>query len=140
MGIRGAKPEDNKEIATLLDQLGYPRTESILDAKLNSMLGHPDEVLLVYEAEGRVVAFLSLHFIPQIALMGDFARISYLVVDEEYRGHGIGQKMEEYCVRLAKERHCDRVELHSHSRRVDAHRFYYRQGYVESPKYLMKTL
>ena len=37
-----------------------------------------------------------------------------------------------------RERGCDRIEVHCHERRVDAHRFYYRQGYEESPKYLMK--
>jgi GNAT superfamily N-acetyltransferase len=48
--------------------------------------------------------------------------------------------MEEYVVMLAKERGCDRIEVHCHSRRTDAHRFYSRQGYEESPKYLMKRL
>jgi hypothetical protein len=39
----------------------------------------------------------------------------------------------------AQRRQCDRIEVHCHSRREDAHRFYYRQGYFESPKYLIKT-
>jgi hypothetical protein len=32
------------------------------------------------------------------------------------------------------------MEVHCHSRRSEAHRFYARQGYIESPKYLMKML
>lgn len=31
-------------------------------------------------------------------------------------------------------------ELHCHSRRKQAHKFYNRQGYAESPKYLIKML
>ena len=104
------------------------------------MLADPAERLLVYETTTGVVAFISLHFIPQIGVAGDFARISYFSVDDSVRGQGIGREMEEYVVMLAKERGCDRIEVHCHTRRVDAHRFYFRQGYEESPKYLMKRL
>jgi hypothetical protein len=48
--------------------------------------------------------------------------------------------MEAYCEQLARERGCDRMEVHCHSRRVRAHAFYGRQGYEESPKYLIKKL
>ena len=61
-------------------------------------------------------------------------------VDKTIRGKGIGREIEEYCVDVAKNRRCDRIEVHCHSRRLDAHRFYFRQGYIESPKYLMKKI
>ena len=140
MGIRKAEISDTEKIGDLLRQLGYDDTESFLTNKLEKMLMHPDEEVLVYEEEGEVVAFLSLHFIPQIALQGDFARISYFSVDEEKRSKGIGKLMEEYVVELSGKRNCDRIELHSHSKREEAHKFYYRQGYTESPKYLIKKL
>ena len=85
MGIRGAVTEDWKSISALLDQLGYPDTERFIKDKLNRMLAHPDEEILVYEWDGVVVAFVSLHFIPQIGLGGDIARISYFAVDEPVR-------------------------------------------------------
>jgi GNAT superfamily N-acetyltransferase len=140
MGIRIAKPEDWKEISELLDQLGYPGTETFVKGKIEQLLNHPDEVLLVYEKESRAVALMSIHFIPQIALTGDFARISYFVVDRSLRNNGIGKELEEYCCRLAEERKCDRIEVHCHARRRMAHRFYFRQGFEESPKYLMKMI
>ena len=90
--------------------------------------------------ENKVVAFISIHYIPQIALPGDFARISYFAVDEKYQNKGIGELMEKYCEQEALARGCDRIELHSHSRRIGAHRFYAKLGYEESPKYLMKKL
>lgn len=140
MGIRSAKPEDWKEISELLDQLGYPGTESFVRDRIEQLLNHPDEKLLVYEMEDRVVALMSIHFIPQLALEGDFARISYFVVDRSVRNKGIGRELEEYCCNLAKERKCDRIEVHCHARRRMAHRFYHRQGFEESPKYLMKMI
>lgn len=140
MGIRIAKPEDWKEISELLEQLGYPGTEPFVEDKIVQLLNHPDEILLVYEKESRVAALMSIHFIPQIALTGDFARISYFVVDRSFRNRGIGKELEEYCYRLAEERKCDRIEVHCHARRRMAHRFYFRQGFEESPKYLIKMI
>ncbi|AHB70531.1 hypothetical protein P262_03037 [Cronobacter malonaticus] len=56
------------------------------------------------------------------------------------RSKGIGRLLESEGETLARARGCDRIEVHCHSRRSDAHRFYYRQGYTESPKYLCKSL
>ena len=140
MSIRSAQAGDGPAIEQLLDQLGYTGTTGFLPKRLEGMLADPNERLLVYETTAGVIAFISVHFIPQIAVAGDFARISYFSVADSVRGQGIGREMEEYAVMLAKERGCDRIVVHCHTRRVDAHRFYFRQGYEESPKYLMKRL
>ncbi|MDD2384481.1 MAG: GNAT family N-acetyltransferase [Sulfurospirillaceae bacterium] len=139
-GIRLATIDDLESIQTLLAQLDYPDTQTFLSPKLPTILKHPDAITLVYEMNDVVVAFLSLHFIPQIALEGDFARISYFVVDKSARGQFIGQELEAYGEMEARKRHCNRIEVHCHTRRKDAHRFYERQGYVESPKYFIKLL
>lgn len=137
--IRKAAPTDLPAIRQLIAELEYDPPAN-LQSRLLQLLGHPDEFLLVYELDGRVVALLSLHFIPQLALAGDFARISYFIVDDKARGKNIGREMEDYITALARGRNCDRIEVHCHRRRTDAHRFYERQGYVESPKYLVKRL
>ncbi|MFD2838943.1 GNAT family N-acetyltransferase [Azotobacter vinelandii] len=65
----------------------------------------------------------------------------FFCVDEASRGSGVGAALESYATELAIARGCDRMEVHCHSRRTDAHRFFYhRQGYEESPKYLIKSL
>jgi GNAT superfamily N-acetyltransferase len=139
--IRRARIDDWKHIARLLDQLEYPGTETFIEARLAAMLADPAEVLLVWEDPVlSILGFLSLHFIPQIALGGDFARISYFSVNEDARSHGIGTQLEETATRLARERGCDLMEVHCHSRRTRAHEFYRRQGWEESPKYLIKKL
>lgn len=140
MGIRKAKASDALAIQNLLKQLGYDQTELFLDEKLEKLLNDSDEELAVYEFENIIIGFISIHIIPQIALQGDFARISYFSIDNGYRSQGIGREMEEYCEAYALNRGCDRIEVHCHSRRTDAHRFYERQGYEESPKYFMKRL
>ena len=137
--IRNAQPTDTEAIQTLIISLGYPPPKD-LHEKIERLTAHPDEILLVYELDTEVVAFLSLHFIPQLAVEGDFVRISYFAVKDSARSHGIGRQLEEHVTTLARQRNCDRIEVHCHSRRTDAHRFYERQGYEESPKYFIKSL
>jgi len=138
MEIKKAVESDAAEIADLLTQLGYPASEEFVLGKIRELTGHPDGELVIACEDGKVVGFISFHFIPQLALLGSFARISYLCVDEKVRGRGIGSQLESYAERAARARGCDRVELHCHSRRGEAHKFYARQGYLESPKYFIK--
>lgn len=138
--LREAEPRDAAALVRLLAQMGYPGAEAFIERRLAQQLEHPDALLLVAEAQGEVLGFMSLHFIAQLALPGDFCRLSYLCVDEQARSLGTGALLERRAVEEARRRGCDRIELHSHQRRTAAHRFYFREGYEESPKYLMKRL
>jgi len=138
--IRDAQLADAPSIAGLLEALDYPGTEYFIQDRLVQLLNHPDETLLVSVENQRVTGVISLHFIPQLALADDFCRISYFCVDAQARGNGTGKALEEHAVAIARQRGCDRIEVHCHARRSAAHRFYFRQGYAESPKYLCKSL
>jgi GNAT superfamily N-acetyltransferase len=152
MSIRNAALGDWEGISRLLTQLEYPGTATFIRSKLERMLNDPAETLLVWAGQpppieqaapakpSAILGLLSLHFIPQIALQGDFARISYFAVDNEARSLGIGRQLEERATRLARERGCALMEVHCHTRRTRAHDFYARQGWIESPKYLIKKL
>lgn len=147
MSIRKAVLEDWEAISRLLTQLEYPGTAAFIRTKLERMLNDPAETLLVWAEPSPapsepsvILGFLSLHFITQIAVQGDFARISYFAVDDEARSKGIGRQLEETATRLAKEKNCALMEVHCHTRRTRAHEFYARQGWEESPKYLIKRL
>ncbi|MFH7245703.1 MAG: GNAT family N-acetyltransferase [Spirulina sp.] len=138
--LRPATVADTAVIARLLDDLGYPGDLNFLTRSIQRQLDHPDAILLVAVVDDAVVGVISLHFIPQLALPGDFCRISYLCVSPKARGQGIGTALESRAYEMAQAQGCDRMEVHCHSRRVDAHRFYTRQGYTESPKYLVKNI
>lgn len=141
MLLRTAIVEDSAAIAELLAQLGYPGTGPMMPEKIRQLQAHPDGRLVVaLDDSGVLLGFIGLHFMMQLALPGDFCRIAYFCVSDIARGAGVGRKLEEFAEQEARARGCDRIEVHCHERRVDAHRFYYRQGYEESPKYLMKRL
>ncbi|WP_353120325.1 GNAT family N-acetyltransferase [Myroides odoratus] len=140
MKIRTMEEKDAVVVADLLTQLGYPDTLDFLPAKIVKMRQDSREKLLVVEEQDQVIGFISLYLIPQLAVRGDFMRISYFAVDAEARSKGVGKQVEEYTTALARQMGCDRIELHSHSRRTQAHDFYLRQGYEEVPKYFVKYL
>ncbi|MFM7327918.1 MAG: GNAT family N-acetyltransferase [Bacteroidota bacterium] len=124
----------------MLEQLDYAATADFLPEKIIQLISREDARLLVAEASGRAIGVISIHFIPQLALKGDFARISYFVVEANHRSQGIGSAIEQELERLARERGCDRIEVHCHTRRTDAHRFYLAAGYEESPRYFIRKL
>ncbi|HEY5743870.1 MAG TPA: GNAT family N-acetyltransferase [Terrimicrobiaceae bacterium] len=141
MIIRRAVFSDAFAICRLLGQLGYVVSSEVVERQLGLLLRDEAEDFIVGEAEDKkVVGFLSLHYIPQIAMEGEFARISYFCVDEEARSRGIGRALEEEAERLASQRGCDRIELHCHSHRAKAHDFYAHRGYEECPKYFLKMV
>ncbi|WP_312241104.1 GNAT family N-acetyltransferase [Pantoea sp.] len=140
MNIRQAQPQDSFALGALLAELGYGGTESFIEKRLAQLSSHPDERLLVVEYGGRVQGFLSMHFVPQLALAGDFARISYFCIAESECSKGMGQKLLRYAEDLAIQRGCDRMEVHCHVSRLKANQFYEREGYQESPLYQIKDL
>ncbi len=136
--LRPAAAQDEPALVELLRQLGYPGAGDFIEGRMKQLAAHADAVVQVAEAESVVLGFIALHFMPQLALPRDFCRVSYLCVDERARGLGLGAKLLAFAEEQARLRECGLVELHSNERRVDAHRFYRREGYVESPKYFVK--
>jgi N-acetylglutamate synthase-like GNAT family acetyltransferase len=138
--IRKAKITDVPDISALLGQLGYPADEQLIKDKLVLLNDNADHELLIYEQNEKVIGFISIHFIPQIALAGDFANITYFCVDENTRSKGIGTALLDRAKELVAERKCDRIFVHCNGHRINAHRFYERNGYIDSPKYYVKKL
>lgn len=140
MNIRQADLKDSFALSALLSELGYGGTENFIEQRLAQLSSDPSEALLVAEFGNQVLGFLSMHFIPQLALAGDFARISYFCIAEGERSKGVGQQLLQHAESLAAQRGCDRMEVHCHHSRLKANQFYAREGYVESPRYHVKDL
>ncbi|MDC5427201.1 GNAT family N-acetyltransferase [Acinetobacter baumannii] len=140
MNIRLAQWEDTETICYLLKQMGYSQPLKVVQEQFQILSKDPNAITLVAADDLKVYGVLSLYFIPQIALQGDFAKIYYLCVDEKMRSKGVGHLLVQEAERIAKQRGCDRMELHSGIQRPLAHQFYLREGYVEAPKYFRKAL
>ncbi|QKF81735.1 GNAT family N-acetyltransferase [Halarcobacter ebronensis] len=138
--IREASIDDAKALIPLLDSLGYENTEKFIKKRISQLLSNSNDALVVACDNEKIVGFISFCFMVQLGLENDFCRITYFCVLEEYRSKKVGAMLESYVEDEAKKRNCNRIEVHCNERRKEAHRFYYRQNYIESPKYLMKML
>jgi GNAT superfamily N-acetyltransferase len=111
--VRTARADDAEAFIPLLSSLGYPNTLSSLKTRISRILQNPDAVLLVAStaSSNAALGLLSLHFIPQLGVEGDVARIGFLVVDETSQGAGIGKLLESHGEKLSRERGCNRMVL-----------------------------
>lgn len=79
-----------------------------------------------------VVGFASLTIKSNLWEGANLGHIDELIVDEKYRGRGLGTQLLEDIIAQARQRGCARVELDSAFHRTKAHQFYERQGF-ENP-------
>jgi len=140
MNIRNATYRDAPAIRLLLEILGYKTSLSLLVNQLEILFGQNDHQVFVYELNKDVVAFIAIHYMPQLGFDGGLAFISYLSVDETIADQGIGKALEQYVTQQALKRKCDRIQVHCMDWRTPAHQFYEQQGYIEYPLYFTKRL
>jgi GNAT superfamily N-acetyltransferase len=109
--VRTATVDDAEAFIPLLSSLGYPNTLSSLKVRISRILENPDAVLLVASTNSsdKALGLLSLHFIPQLGVEGDVARIGFLVVDENCQGVGIGKLLELHAEKISREQSCNRM-------------------------------
>jgi GNAT superfamily N-acetyltransferase len=140
--LRRARPGDVAAIVGLLaaDQLGAARDGVRTDADMQAYQRafaeidrDPAHVLVVAEAEGRVVATMQLSFLPGLARRGALrAQVEAVRVDQAYRSCGVGYAMLTWAISEARQRGCALIQLTTDKARTDAHRFYERLGFVAS--------
>ena len=101
----------------------------------------PAQLLLVAEADGRVVATMQLSFLPGLARRGALrAQIEAVRVRADLRGSGLGAALMSWAIGEAQRRGCALVQLTSDKQRTEAHRFYSRLGFVASHEGFKLTL
>lgn len=140
--IRDATEADLPRVVELLQQesLGGERREDpgppLPDAyrrAFRDIASDPRQRLLVAEVDGSVVGTFAFIVIPNLSHRGrPVAEVENVVVDEPWRGRGIGEVMMRWAIEEAIRAGCFRIQLTSNKARKDAHRFYRRLGFVSS--------
>nr|WP_246625255.1 GNAT family N-acetyltransferase [Fictibacillus nanhaiensis] len=106
------------------------------------------ETLLPNEAYACFVACINDQVIGMIGLTigiffeknGCYARISALVVSEEFRGNGIGKQLVRYGEEWAKEQGATAILLNSGKHRTDTHEFYRSLDYDDTGLRFIKVM
>jgi GNAT superfamily N-acetyltransferase len=139
--LRNARREDVPAIVRMLadDPLGTtreryeePLPQAYYDA-FDATADDPNNRHLIAEVDGETVGTLHLVFIRGVARLGATrAQIEAVRVSAGQRGEGIGRKMIEAAIEMARQRGCALVQLTTDKTRKDAHRFYESLGFVAS--------
>ena len=140
--IRNSTPEDLDAVFSLLQQLWPNRQlnkELLGQAFLNSfdIEGH---IIRLACNGNEVVGLCALSIRNNLYAQGLLANIDELVIDEKYRGKGIGKLMLDDVTLIASKNNCAFLELESAFHRVDAHRFYEKEGFEKTGFFISKKL
>jgi len=139
--FRHATQNDLESMVFLLsnDSLGKKRedrTAPINEAYVRAFeaIEHdPNNNLIVVQYEQQIVGMLQLTYIPYLTHKGSWrCLIEGVRIHEDSRGKGLGEKMFEHAIDLAKQKGCHIVQLTSDKSRPDAIRFYEKLGFVAS--------
>ena len=126
------------EIVALLadDAIGAGREGPADDAyyaAFELIAADPANRLLVAEAAGRIVGTLQLTVVPGLSRHGMLrGQIEGVRVGADQRGQGLGRRLIERAIDLAREQGCGLVQLTSDKWRSDAIRFYESLGFTAS--------
>jgi ribosomal protein S18 acetylase RimI-like enzyme len=85
----------------------------------------------VYEDEGKVVGFLSEVFYMTFYHRVGTAQVNELVVDDSYRGKGIGHALMKAAEEEARRRKMDELEVGTERENLKAQEFYRKYGFDE---------
>lgn len=93
----------------------------------------PNNILVVADDHGEMVATLQLTFIPYLTFRGAWrAQVEGVRVSSARRGARIGQRLMQWAIEQARRRDCHLVQLTSNKARDQAHRFYESLGFEPS--------
>jgi GNAT superfamily N-acetyltransferase len=129
--IRTMMETDVKAVSNLSGQLGYPQPEAATAAHIVAVLNSPDDCAFVASEAQNIVGWIH-GFKTRRIETGMFAEIGGLVVDDAFRGKGIGKLLVEAVREWCLQQGLHTLKVRSNVIRTDAHRFYGREGFSES--------
>ena len=136
--IRAATKKEIPEILGLLYELGRPKPEKDSDVDAfrkitKKYISDSDKLVLVaVHKEIEIIGAVSIMFLPRLNQVSLEMYIPELVILQKYQRKGIGKKLIQKCIDLAKERKCHRIRLESGNHRVESHQFYLDLGFEQS--------
>ena len=129
--IRQIKPQDSAAITKLSSQLGYPLSELQIAKNIQVVLSNKDHDAFVAVHENQVVGWIGVAHTIMIE-MTPYCEINGLVINEKYRGKGIGKLLIERAKQWGKEKGNTTIRLRCNVKRKETHLFYQHLGFIET--------
>jgi GNAT superfamily N-acetyltransferase len=129
--VRPMLLEDAGRISELAEQLGYPSSSGQTQHRIKEVLQAADHCAFIAIADGYAVGWI--HAFKTFSIESDpFIQIAGLVVDENYRGKGVGKQLVEKVKEWALSKNFYEIRVRSNSKRLESHLFYPALGFVET--------
>lgn len=129
MRIRNFTLKDTADFARLSSQLGYPVGLEEAEIHMTNIVRDPEHSVFVAEIEeGSIQGWIHV-FITKRVFAKPCAEIGGLVVDERFRGMGLGGQLLLAAEKWAQGKDCLSMVIRSNVIRGDAHEFYLERGY-----------
>ncbi len=142
ISISQCAASDFDDVFPLLQQLWPNKVldRGALHNLFREALLEDSRVLLSARLNTKVVGFGSMTLKPHLWHGGLIGWIDELVVDHKTRGKGIGRKLLERLMEIARENGCRAIELDSAFHRKEAHSFYEGVGFQKRAYLFFKEL
>lgn len=142
VSTRAPQLSDAPRLCELSSQLGYPVAEADLGQRLTQLQSRPDQYIVLAETgPGLVVGWI--HAGEQWVLESEpSCEILGLVVDQSWRGQGIGRILVGAVETWAATRGLTTIKVRSNVVRAESHPFYQRLGFsrIKSQHVYRKSL
>ncbi|OMH38270.1 GNAT family N-acetyltransferase [Motiliproteus sp. MSK22-1] len=129
MNVRLACSNDQAEIASLTEELGYAVSRHSLTKNLSAILQSGDHLLLVAESDDKSIVGW-IHVFKAVRVESEtFAEIGGFVVHGPMRGQGIGLGLLNEAESWVRSQGIQKLRVRTRSQRARARSFYQRSGF-----------
>ena len=121
--LRKMQTDDAAAVNLLSKQLGYSLTVLQTEKQIRTILSRKDHALLVALSEMNIIGWIHAfqsHFIESTS----FVEIGGIVVDENYRGKGVGKALVQQIIDWTLEQKYFKLRVRTQHKRLDAQQFY----------------
>ncbi len=128
--VRDATGEDASAIADLSGQLRYSTSAGEVEARLRAIADSPrHRAIVACRDDESVVGWIHVLISLRVASR-TFGELGGFVVDEQFRGRGIGILLLRAAEEWVKNEGVDILRVRSRSNRTDSHAFFQRAGFA----------
>ncbi|GEO03863.1 GNAT family acetyltransferase [Adhaeribacter aerolatus] len=131
INIKKLTVQDSAAVAELTTQLGYQTTGTTTAELISEILDSANHLALVAETGNQVVGWVHAFYAVRLE-SGRFVEIGGLVVDEKYRGKGIGKILIEAVKQWSRQRQITHLKVRCSTKRLASHQFYLKASFTET--------
>ena len=120
--------ESINDVVPLVEKLNnYEVSEDVLKVRFSEMINQNYECAVVYDDE-KLIGVCGLWYCTR-HYSGRSVESDHVIIDDAYRGQGIGKDFFEWIYDYVSEKGFEAVELNTYVNNYQSHKFYFNEGF-----------